>query len=268
MSVEASLAATPAAARWSVRPRPTTRASAVSRSWTPLRPPWSVPARAPSHCADIVTFAARDSVNLFYQVPSGRRDGNGNVPTEIDALSFLPGPNSTASDLVDGFGNKTLTAEEMVVLSGSQTIDRAVPRRQLPVPEPGAAAQRQHQPGIPGAAGWRCAPPTPASSRRAYQALLDNNYYKLLKLDLGLHFSDDQLIRNATLAPSVAAFAANETLWKEKFVAAMIKMGNIEVIKTGAQGEVRLNCSIVNAPSSSSSIIEMILPGSTDVSTS
>ncbi|TVU21098.1 hypothetical protein EJB05_30712, partial [Eragrostis curvula] len=189
------------------------------------------------------------------------------VPTEIDALSFLPGPNSTASDLVDGFGNKTLTAEEMVVLSGSQTIDRSVPRRQLPVPEPGAAAQRQHQPGIPGAAGWRCAPPTPASSRRAYQALLDNNYYKLLPLDLGLHFSDDQLIRNATLAPSVAAFAANETLWKKKFVEAMIKMGNIEV-KTGAQGEVRLNCSIVNALSSSSSMIEMILLGSTDVSTS
>jgi peroxidase len=92
-------------------------------------------------------------------------------------------------------------------------------------------------------------------------ATLDNNYYKLLPLNLGLHFSDDQLIRNATLLPFVDAFAANETLWKEKFVAAMIKMGNIDVL-TGARGEIRLNCSAVNPSSSSSAgMIETIFPG-------
>jgi peroxidase len=83
-------------------------------------------------------------------------------------------------------------------------------------------------------------------------AVLDNNYYKLLPLNMGLFFSDNQLRVNSTLNASVNSFAANETLWKEKFVAAMIKMGNIEVL-TGSQGEIRLNCSVVNNGSSSSS---------------
>ncbi|KAL6621274.1 hypothetical protein ACP70R_033706 [Stipagrostis hirtigluma subsp. patula] len=49
-------------------------------------------------CADIVAFAARDSINLTgnvsYQVPSGRRDGNVSIDTE--ALSNLPQPTFTA----------------------------------------------------------------------------------------------------------------------------------------------------------------------------
>jgi peroxidase len=90
--------------------------------------------------------------------------------------------------------------------------------------------------------------------------VLDNNYYKLLPLNLGLHFSDDQLIRNATLAPLANAFAANETLWKQKFAAAIVKMGNIEV-KTGTTDEIRLNCSVVNPSSSSAAgVIEMLFP--------
>ena len=80
-------------------------------------------------------------------------------------------------------------------------------------------------------------------------AVLDNNYYKLLPLNLGLFFSDNQLRVNATLNEFVNNFAANETLWKERFAAAMVKMGNIEVL-TGSQGEIRLNCSVVNNPSS------------------
>ena len=80
--------------------------------------------------------------------------------------------------------------------------------------------------------------------------------YKLLPLNLGLHFSDDQLVRNATLKAHVDAFAADEALWKEKFVAAMIKMGRISP-KTGAEGEIRLNCSVVNTPSASAGVIKM-----------
>ena len=95
--------------------------------------------------------------------------------------------------------------------------------------------------------------------------VLDNNYYKMLPLNLGLHFSDNQLIQDATLNASVNAFAANGTLWKERFIAAMLKMGNIAV-EIGAQGEVRLNCSVINsAPSSATTeMIRMLLPGVDD----
>uniref|UniRef100_A0A453EE69 Peroxidase n=1 Tax=Aegilops tauschii subsp. strangulata TaxID=200361 RepID=A0A453EE69_AEGTS len=78
-------------------------------------------------CADIVAFAARDSINLTgqaaYQVPSGRRDGNFSL--DQDALNNLPPPTFTAQQLVDRFANKTLTAEEMVILSGAHTVGRS-----------------------------------------------------------------------------------------------------------------------------------------------
>ncbi|KAL6621276.1 hypothetical protein ACP70R_033708 [Stipagrostis hirtigluma subsp. patula] len=78
-------------------------------------------------CAGIVAFAARDSINLTgnvsYQVPSGRRDGNVSIDTE--ALSNLPQPTFTAQQLVASFANKSLTAEEMVVLSGAHTVGRS-----------------------------------------------------------------------------------------------------------------------------------------------
>ncbi|KAF0901774.1 hypothetical protein E2562_006239 [Oryza meyeriana var. granulata] len=286
-------------------------------------------------CADIVAFAARDSINLTgnvsYQVPSGRRDGN--VSIDQDALNNLPQPTFTAAQLVASFANKSLTAEEMVILSGAHTVGRSFCTSFLPriwnntspivpagrrdgnvsnfteaftLPGPNLTATQlvdgfkdrnltaeemvilsgSHTIGRSHCASFlfknreRLANGTISP---AYQALLealcppttgqftlvtteidlstpttlDNNYYKLLPLNLGLHFSDDQLIRNATLLPFVNAFAANETLWKEKFVAAMIKMGNIQVL-TGTQGEIRLNCSAVNTPSSSSFTTEMI----------
>ena len=80
--------------------------------------------------------------------------------------------------------------------------------------------------------------------------VLDNNYYKLLPRNMGLFFSDNQLRVDPAMAALVTAFAANETLWKERFAAAMVKMGHTEV-QTGRCGEVRLNCSVVNPTSSS-----------------
>jgi len=214
-------------------------------------------------CADIVAFAARDSVNLtgntFYQVPSGRRDGRVSNATEA---FILPGPNSTAQNLTDGFGRKGLSAEDMVVLSGSHTIGRSHcasflfrNRQRLAAGTISPAYQALLEALCPPTTGQFT--PNTSEIDLSTPTVLDNNYYKLLPLNLGLHFSDDQLIRNATLAPLASAFAANETLWKEKFAAAMIKMGNIEV-KTGTQGEIRLNCSVVN-PGSSAAGIEMMM---------
>lgn len=78
-------------------------------------------------CADIVAFAARDSINLTgnlpYQVPSGRRDGNVSLDTE--ANSNLPAPTFNASQLVASFAAKNLTDEEMVILSGAHTVGRS-----------------------------------------------------------------------------------------------------------------------------------------------
>jgi len=224
-------------------------------------------------CADILAFAARDSVNLtgrnaFYQVPAGRRDGN--ISNGTEALT-LPGPNLTAGELIQGFKDRNLSAEEMVILSGSHTLGRSHcnsfifrNRERLASGTISPAYQALLEALCPANTGQFTNVTTEIDL--STPVVLDNNYYKLLPLNLGLHFSDDQLVRNATLKASVDAFAANETLWKEKFIAAMIKMGNIDP-KTGTQGEIRLNCSVVNARSSSSAsagVIEMIRPASPD----
>ncbi|GJN05373.1 hypothetical protein PR202_ga22994 [Eleusine coracana subsp. coracana] len=211
-------------------------------------------------CADILAFAARDSINLTgnvsYQVPSGRRDGN--VSLASDATANLPAPTLTAAQLVANFANKSLTAEEMVILSGAHTVGRSfcssflnrVWNGSTPIVDSGLSA------GYATLLRALC-PSTSANSSTttavdpSTPAVLDNNYYKLLPLNMGLFFSDNQLRVNSTLNASVNSFAGNETLWKEKFVAAMIKMGNIEVL-TGSQGNIRLNCSILNNGSSSS----------------
>jgi peroxidase len=72
-------------------------------------------------CADIVAFAARDSINLTgnlpYQVPSGS--------LASDATANLPAPTFNASQLVANFAAKNLTDEEMVILSGAHTVGRS-----------------------------------------------------------------------------------------------------------------------------------------------
>jgi peroxidase len=54
----------------------------------------------------------------------------------------------------------------------------------------------------------------------------------------------------------------NQSLFFEKFVAAMLKMGQLNVL-TGNQGEIRANCSVRNKDSKSfiTSIVEDVVEG-------
>ncbi|XBI33121.1 hypothetical protein VPH35_056484 [Triticum aestivum] len=188
-------------------------------------------------CADILAFAARDSVNLTGSPAFG-----------------LPSPNLTADGLIQSFKNKSLTAEEMVIPSGAHTLDRShcdsfifKNRERL--------MSGTISPTYQALLEALC--PTNAVQVTNVTTMID---LSTPTLNLGLHFSDDQLERNAMLKASVA----NETLRKEKFIAAMIKMGKIEP-KTGTQGEIRLNCSFISPPSSSfasARAIEMLHPSS------
>lgn len=102
-------------------------------------------------CADVLAFAARDSVVLVrtppryiilcfslsshywvlsrlqtcghrqtggspYRVPAGRRDGN--VSTAADAQANLPPPTADVAQLTQAFANYGLSQDEMVTLSG------------------------------------------------------------------------------------------------------------------------------------------------------
>ncbi|KAJ4773847.1 Peroxidase [Rhynchospora pubera] len=206
-------------------------------------------------CADIVAFAARDSAALTggmsYRVEAGRRDGT--VSLASDTFSNLPGPTFNLDQLTQSFANKGLSQDEMVTLSGAHTIGRS---------HCTSFSSRLYSfnttldldPTLDSAYATQLEQICPDSSNDTSLVvpmdpstpnLLDASYYANILANRGLFTSDQTLMSNASTAQQVRQNAFNGFLWKLKFAAAMVKMGQIEVL-TGSSGEIRLNCSVVN----------------------
>ncbi|KAK9673084.1 hypothetical protein RND81_12G144700 [Saponaria officinalis] len=209
-------------------------------------------------CADILAFAARDSVlatkGLYYDVPAGRRDGRVSLVSEV--LQNLPGPTLNVDQLIQNFANKGLTLDEMVTLSGAHTLgqshcttivnidDRLYNFNGTNGPEPTldstyAAQLRQQCPQSSNDPNSVVPmdPPSPA--------LTDVSYYTNILANKGLFTSDQTLMTNPITASQVSQNSGNQDLWFSKFRAAMVKMGMIEVL-TGTAGEIRADCRVIN----------------------
>ncbi|KAF9600909.1 hypothetical protein IFM89_013816 [Coptis chinensis] len=206
-------------------------------------------------CADIIAFAARDSVKLSvglgYDVPAGRRDGRVSLASET--LTELPPPTFNLDQLTESFKKKGLTQEDMVTLSGAHTIGKAhcasfsnrlynfsSTTSQDPSLDPNYATQLKQQcpkdsndPNLE----VLMDPTTPT--------IMDKNYYVDILANRGLFTSDQTLISNPNTAQQVRQFARVPFLWNVEFAEAMVKMGQVDVL-TGTAGEIRLNCRVPN----------------------
>ncbi|KAG0570920.1 hypothetical protein KC19_6G197300 [Ceratodon purpureus] len=195
-------------------------------------------------CADITAMAAQLSVKKLsggkftWAVPLGRRDGL--TSSAADTTGKLPPPTANVATLKSIFAAVGLTTEEMVTLSGAHSVGvascGAIQNRLTTPPDAtldptyAAALKQQCPAGSTNKVNLDLTTPT----------RLDEVYYKNLQARKGLMTSDQVLQEDPETQPMVAQHT-NLAVFNSKFVAAMIKMGNIGVL-TGTQGQIRLNC--------------------------
>ncbi|XP_064937414.1 peroxidase 5-like [Musa acuminata AAA Group] len=156
-------------------------------------------------CAYIVAFAARDAAYLAsgvdYSVPAGRRDGRASL--EPEALNHIPLPN-----LRDRFADKGLSLDDIVALSGTNSIGRShctsfAPRLY------NFSAARPQDPGFAACLKSKCPPPTTdvnsgdpttVSLDAATPTSLDNRYYKNLLRHRGGGLCESSLSSSSRLS--------------------------------------------------------------------
>ncbi|KAL9407355.1 hypothetical protein Peur_004327 [Populus x canadensis] len=210
-------------------------------------------------CADILTIAAEESVVLAggpnWTVPLGRRDST--TASRDAANAFLPAPFFTLDQLRESFTNVSLNNNtDLVALSGAHTFGRAkcstFDFRLFDFNSTGAPDQSLNttlladlQELCPQGGNGSVITDLDLTTPDAF----DSNYYSNLQGNQGLLQTDQELFSTPGADDVIAlvnAFSANQTAFFESFAESMIRMGNLSPL-TGTEGEIRLNCRVVNA---------------------
>ncbi|XP_066393117.1 peroxidase 51-like [Miscanthus floridulus] len=203
-------------------------------------------------CADILAMATRDAIALAggpsYAVELGRLDGLSSAATSVDGK--LAPPTFDLDQLTALFARNGLSRADMVALSAGHTVGFA---------HCGTFAARIH---------GGSAAPDPTLNRSLVEKLaawcpdgvdprvavtmdvvtprvFDNQYFRNLQVGMGLLASDQLLYTDSRSRPIVDALARSSVAFERAFVEAITKMGRIGV-KTGAQGNIRRNCAVLN----------------------
>lgn len=203
-------------------------------------------------CSDITALASRDAVFLSggpdFKIPLGRRDSL-SFATREETLNNLPFFGSSAQQLIAQVALKGMDATDLVAISGGHTIGigncgsfrgRLYPTQDPTLDQTFARNLRRVCPSVE-------ANGTTVLDIRSPN-VFDNKYYVDLMNRQGLFTSDQDLYTDPTTRLIVRSFAVNQSLFFEKFVFAMVKMSQMDVL-TGTQGEIRANCSRRNADS-------------------
>ncbi|PAN04144.1 hypothetical protein PAHAL_1G045300 [Panicum hallii] len=217
-------------------------------------------------CADVLALAARDAVAAIggpsWRVPTGRRDGT--VSSMQEALDEIPKPTMSFKELTDLFASKGLGVRDLVWLSGAHTIGIAhcssFADRLYGYPGAGAGNDTT-DPSLDAAYAVnlrrrKCRAPSGGYAEDAIVEMdpgshlsFDLGYYRALLKHRCLLRSDAALLSDAAARADVESVVGGpEEVFFQLFARSMATLGAVQV-KTGAEGEIRRNCAVVNSHS-------------------
>ncbi|KAL2610823.1 hypothetical protein R1flu_022515 [Riccia fluitans] len=207
-------------------------------------------------CADLITLVARELIILAggprYQLFYGRLDGR--TSRAEDAVAFLPRARDSMDQLIQNFANQSFSIREMVALLGGHTIgfahcsefDYRIYNYSSTVkvdPLMNSTAVETALGVCPIGVDVRIVGNLDNTTPEDF----DNAYFQNLQQRGGVLESDQMLYEHPLTKPFVNMYAANNTLWYQDFVAAMEKMGTMNVrTAPGPDAEIRQDCAFIN----------------------
>lgn len=197
-----------------------------------------------------------------YKVPLGRRDGL-NFATRNVTLANLPAPSSNTTTILNSLATKNLNPTDVVALSGGHTIGishcTSFTNRLYPTQD--TVMDKTFAKNLKLTCPTNTTDNTTVLDIRSPNKF-DNKYYVDLMNRQGLFTSDQDLYTDKRTKDIVTSFAVNQSLFFDKFVTAMLKMGQLNVL-TGSQGEIRANCSARNKDAKSflTYVVEDVVEG-------
>ncbi|KAG2395512.1 hypothetical protein LR48_Vigan09g183800 [Vigna angularis] len=211
-------------------------------------------------CADILAIAAEVGSVLgggpSWSVLLGRRDSL--TANKTLAETNLPAPHFTLYQLQQSFAAQGLNTTDLVSLSGAHTFGQAHCKnfinRLYNFNYTGSADPTLNSTYLEALS--KICPVDATEDNLADLDLItpnqfDNKYYSNLQYQNGLLQSDQELFSSsdADTIDLVNSFSSDQSVFFENFVVSMIKMGSISVL-TEDEGEIRLQCNLVNEDSS------------------
>ncbi|KAL1808959.1 hypothetical protein ACET3Z_025949 [Daucus carota] len=200
-------------------------------------------------CADILALTARDSVKILggpnWDVKLGRRDAR--TASQGAANKSIPAPTANLNALNSRFNALGLSTQDLVALSGAHTIGQARCTtfrgriyNENNLDDSFAQTAQSNCPSTNGTGDNNLAPldlQSPTS--------FDNSYFSNLVSKKGLLHSDQELFHGGSTDSIVTSYSSNPSNFASDFAAAMIRMGDISPL-TGSNGEIRMNCRVIN----------------------
>ncbi|XVF59302.1 hypothetical protein PTKIN_Ptkin07bG0264800 [Pterospermum kingtungense] len=205
-------------------------------------------------CADILAMATRDVIALSggpsYAVELGRLDGLSSTASSVNGR--LPQPFFNLNRLNSLFKANGLDQNDMIALSAAHTVGFShcgkfanriynFSRQSAVDPTLNRGYATQLQQMCPRNVDPRIAINMDPNTPRKF----DNVYYKNLQNGQGLFTSDQVLFTDTRSRPTVNAWATSSQAFNQAFIKAITKLGRVGV-KTGKNGNIRVNCAAFN----------------------